>query len=43
MDTLPVECHQGFGLTADDARADDNYALRYSATLGHLSVLQYLG
>ena len=34
--------HETFGLTDVDARADDNYALRYAAENGHLEVLKYL-
>jgi ankyrin repeat protein len=31
-----------FQLTAEDARADDNYALHNSAMNGHLDVVKYL-
>ncbi len=31
-----------FGLTADDVRASDNYALRYSCAKGHLEVAKWL-
>lgn len=31
-----------YGLTAEDARAEDNEALKSSATNGHLDVVQYL-
>ena len=34
--------HNTFGLTADDARADDNYALRLAAENGHLEELSCL-
>merc|ERR1711991_127836 len=32
----------GFGLTAEDARAENNFALRESCQNGHLSVVKYL-
>jgi hypothetical protein len=31
-----------FGLTAEDARSEDNYALRWSCDKGHLAVAQWL-
>jgi len=34
--------HSVFGLTAADARADDNAALRWACENGHLSVAQWL-
>ena len=34
--------HNTFGLTADDSRADDNYALRLAAEYGHVDVLKWL-
>jgi len=41
---LPVVKYlrEGFGLTADDARAEMNEALRSSAVFGHLAVVKYL-
>ena len=34
--------HQGFKLTAEDARSGNNRALKHSTLNGHLGVVQYL-
>ena len=33
---------EGYGLTADDARANDNEALRWASRIDRLDVLEYL-
>ncbi len=34
--------HQEFGLTADDARVSNNFALREACSKGYLEIVEYL-